>query len=108
MFNLIQLQDRLRGFSEDQLKQFLRTPDPSIPDFMVMAALDEKNDAKVQEAQMKAQNQPSKLSFTLVAPRVRPGEAMDQPNFPLVCAHARPAPKLTPKFTPKNQSNLLR
>ena len=59
MFNLIQLQDRLRGFSEDQLKQFLRTPDPSIPDFMVMAALDEKNDAKVQEAQMKAQNQPS-------------------------------------------------
>ena len=59
MFNLIQLQDRLRGFSEDQLKQFLITPDPSIPDFMVMAALDEKNDAKVQEAQMKAQNQPS-------------------------------------------------
>ena len=59
MFNLIQLQDRLRGFSEDQLKQFLRTPDPSIPDFMVMAALDEKNDAKVQEAQMKAQNQSS-------------------------------------------------
>ena len=59
MFNLIQLQDRLRGFSEDQLKQFLRTPDPSIPDFMVMAALDEKNDAKIQEAQMKAQNQPS-------------------------------------------------
>ena len=59
MFNLIQLQDRLRGFSEDQLKQFLRTPDPSIPDFMVMAALDEKNDAKVQEAQMKAQDQPS-------------------------------------------------
>ena len=58
MFNLIQLQDRLRGFSEDQLKQFLRTPDPSIPDFMVMAALDEKNDAKAQEAQMKAQ-QPS-------------------------------------------------
>jgi hypothetical protein len=58
MFNLIQLQDRLRGFSEDQLKQFLRTPDPSIPDFMVMAALDEKNDAKMQEAQMKAQ-QPS-------------------------------------------------
>ena len=59
MFNLIQLQDRLRGFSEDQLKQFLITPDPSIPDFMVMAALDEKNDAKVQEAQMKAKNQPS-------------------------------------------------
>ena len=59
MFNLIQLQDRLRGFSEDQLKQFLRTPDPNIPDFMVMAALDEKNDAKAQEAQMKAQNQPS-------------------------------------------------
>ena len=59
MFNLIQLQDRLRGFSEDQLKQFLRTPDPSIPDFMVMAALDEKNDAKIQEAQMKAQSQPS-------------------------------------------------
>ena len=59
MFNLIQLQDRLRGFSEDQLKQFLRNPDPSIPDFMVMSALDEKNDAKVQEAQMKAQNQPS-------------------------------------------------
>ena len=59
MFNLIQLQDRLRGFSEDQLKQFLQRPDPSIPDFMVMAALDEKNDAKVQEAQMKAQNQPS-------------------------------------------------
>ena len=58
MFNLIQLQDRLRGFSEDQLKQFLRTPDPNIPDFMVMAALDEKNDAKMQEAQMKAQ-QPS-------------------------------------------------
>lgn len=58
MFNLIQLQDRLRGFSEDQLKQFLRTPDPSIPDFMVMAALDEKNDAKMQEAQMKSQ-QPS-------------------------------------------------
>ena len=58
MFNLIQLQDRLRGFSEDQLKQFLRTPDPNIPDFMVMAALDEKNDAKAQEAQMKAQ-QPS-------------------------------------------------
>ena len=59
MFNLIQLQDRLRGFSEDQLKQFLRNPDPSIPDFMVMSALDEKNDAKAQEAQMKAQNQPS-------------------------------------------------
>ena len=59
MFNLIQLQDRLRGFSEDQLKQFLQRPDPNIPDFMVMAALDEKNDAKVQEAQMKAQNQPS-------------------------------------------------
>lgn len=59
MFNLIQLQDRLRGFSEDQLKQFLRSPDPSIPDFMVMSALDEKNDAKAQEAQMKAQNQPS-------------------------------------------------
>lgn len=58
MFNLIQLQDRLRGFSEDQLKQFLRTPDPNIPDFMIMAALDEKNDAKMQEAQMKAQ-QPS-------------------------------------------------
>ena len=58
MFNLIQLQDRLRGFSEDQLKQFLRTPDPNIPDFMVMAALDEKSDAKMQEAQMKAQ-QPS-------------------------------------------------
>jgi len=59
MFNLIQLQDRLRGFSEDQLKQFLQRPDPNIPDFMVMAALDEKNDAKAQEAQMKAQNQPS-------------------------------------------------
>ena len=59
MFNLIQLQDRLRGFSEDQLKQFLQRPDPNIPDFMVMAALDEKNDAKMQEAQMKAQNQPS-------------------------------------------------
>ena len=58
MFNLIQLQDRLRGFSEDQLKQFLQRPDPNIPDFMVMAALDEKNDAKMQEAQMKAQ-QPS-------------------------------------------------
>ena len=58
MFNLIQLQDRLRGFSEDQLKQFLQRPDPNIPDFMVMAALDEKNDAKAQEAQMKAQ-QPS-------------------------------------------------
>ena len=58
MFNLIQLQDRLRGFSEDQLKQFLRTPDPNIPDFMVMAALDQENDAKMQEAQMKAQ-QPS-------------------------------------------------
>ena len=59
MFNLIQLQDRLRGFSEDQLKQFLQRPDPNIPDFMVMAALDEKNDAKAQEAQMKAQNQSS-------------------------------------------------
>ncbi len=59
MFNLIQLQDRLRGFSEDQLKQFMQRPDPNIPDFMVMAALDEKNDAKAQEAQMKAQNQPS-------------------------------------------------
>ena len=58
MFNLIQLQDRLRGFSEDQLKQFLQRPDPNIPDFMVMAALDEKNDAKMQEAQMNAQ-QPS-------------------------------------------------
>ena len=58
MFNLIQLQDRLRGFSEDQLKQFLRTLIQTYLILWLYGALDEKNDAKIQEAQMKAQ-QPS-------------------------------------------------
>ncbi len=46
----------------------------------------------------KAQNQPSKLSFTIVAPRVRAGEAMDQPKFPPRVRAREKGIKTYPKF----------
>jgi hypothetical protein len=56
MYNLIELQDALKGLQDEQVKNLLGG-DPRVPDFMILGELKRRDDDKKDVAMRKAQNQ---------------------------------------------------
>jgi hypothetical protein len=57
MMNIIELQDNLKNFSEDQLVNEMQTPSGMIPQFLVLSELNRRKRVKDDFAARSAENQ---------------------------------------------------
>ena len=61
MMNVIQIQDDLKNFSEDQLIKEMQQPSGSAPQFLVLSELNRRKRVKGEYAARQAQNAPTEL-----------------------------------------------
>ena len=59
MMNLIQVQDDLKNFSQDQLVKEMQQPSGTTPQFLVLSELDRRKRVKGDLEIRQAQNQPT-------------------------------------------------
>ena len=75
--DILQLQDNLKNFSEDQLVREMQMPSGQVPQFLVLSELGRRKRVKEDFTRQQAANQPTVAQETVAAAGVPQGGATD-------------------------------